>query len=1082
MLKQIPSPTGLPILGNLLDVLYAGGSGEEAKDAGPLRAIERLADQYGPIYRLKMMGKDRVICTSYEIFEELCDETRFFKMPGAALESLNDKSAAGLFVSPSEKHPDWQQAHRILMPAFGPLAIRNMFDEMHDIASQLVLKWARKGSDQKIPVTEDFTRLTLDTIALCAMDFRFNSFYQDGMHPFVDAMVGMLTATQARQRTPGFIQKFKWAENEQAEKDGKYLRQVSEEIVRHRREHPTDKADLLNSMVNGKDSRTGEGMRDELIAANMVTFLVAGHETTSGLLSFAFHNMLKHPATYFKAQQEVDQVIGRGKITVDHLKDLPFLNAILRETLRLNPTAPGFTRGIRPENKEDAPSVGGYELKREWPVLYLLSKIQRDPNVYGDDANEFRPERMLDEEFNKLPKSAWKPFGTGMRACIGRAFAWQEALLVTALLLQNFYFKMDDPNYQLKIKSNLTIKPKDFYMKASLRKGITATSLQNTLTVTEGDVEKSTSSQDSAQAVHESTGKRMTILYGSNTGTCQSFATNLAAEAQNHGYCASVKDMDSGTNALPTEEPVAIITATYEGQPPDNAAQFLAWLDSMKEGQPLKGVSFAVFGCGHKDWANTFFRIPKLVDDTLETLGGERFATRGSSDGSQGDMFSDFDQWTESTFWPALLSKFGAGDICETTKKSRVEMDISTTTRASRLQHDVQQGKVVSAKILTAPGEPEKRQLEVKLPEGMEYEAGDYLAVLPMNPDESVRRVLKHFPLPLDAVVTIKAGGPVNLPTREPVSVSDLLKGFVELSLPATKRDIQTLKDFTSESVTLERLEDISSALYHTEVMSKRLSILDILETHSDIRLPFSEYLAMLPPMRPRHYSISSSPLKDPNSCSITYGVINTISLAGTGRFQGVSGTYLSSLSKGDVISVSVRSASHAFHLPASPSTTPIMMFCNGTGLAPFHSFVQERAIQIASNPNASLAPAILFIGCRSLCRDALYAEDFAKWEKKGAVDVRYAFSREPEHERSGGCKYVQDRMLKDKKDVVEMWAKGAKVYLCGSPDMVAGIRSAASTIVEERRKKLGAEWTKEQIEGFFKGMRNERIAVDVFA
>lgn len=147
---------------------------------------------------------------------------------------------------------------------------------MHDIASQLVLKWARLGPEYRIPVADDFTRLTLDTIALCAMDYRFNSFYQDDMHPFVQAMMGVLSQGAARMSTPKIVQKFMVRKNEQLKADAKYQRDIAEELVRRRRENPSDKKDLLNAMINGKDPKTGQGMRDELIAANMVTFLIAG--------------------------------------------------------------------------------------------------------------------------------------------------------------------------------------------------------------------------------------------------------------------------------------------------------------------------------------------------------------------------------------------------------------------------------------------------------------------------------------------------------------------------------------------------------------------------------------------------------------------------------------------------------------------------------------------------------------------------------------------------------------------------------------------------------------------------------------
>jgi cytochrome P450/NADPH-cytochrome P450 reductase len=138
--------------------------------------------------------------------------------------------------------------------------------------------------------------------------------------------------------------------------------------------------------------------------------LKSGHETTSGLLSFAFYYLLKNPAAYFKAQEEVDRVVGKGKITPKHLKDLHYLNAVLRETLRLQPTAPAFARGMRRESKDDHTTLGGgrYRIEKNSRVLCLLPKIQSDPKLYGEDANEFKPERMLDENFEKLSKAAWK--------------------------------------------------------------------------------------------------------------------------------------------------------------------------------------------------------------------------------------------------------------------------------------------------------------------------------------------------------------------------------------------------------------------------------------------------------------------------------------------------------------------------------------------------------------------------------------------------------------------------------------------------------------------------------------------------
>lgn len=119
-----------------------------------------------------------------------------------------------------------------------------MYDEMHDIASQLVLKWARHGSSYVIPVTDDFTRLTLDTLALCAMDYRFNSFYRDHMHPFIDAMADFLVESGNRARRPAIAQMFYRNAQLKYDADIELMRETALEVVRARREHPTDKRDL----------------------------------------------------------------------------------------------------------------------------------------------------------------------------------------------------------------------------------------------------------------------------------------------------------------------------------------------------------------------------------------------------------------------------------------------------------------------------------------------------------------------------------------------------------------------------------------------------------------------------------------------------------------------------------------------------------------------------------------------------------------------------------------------------------------------------------------------------------------------
>jgi cytochrome P450/NADPH-cytochrome P450 reductase len=236
---------------------------------------------------LNLGGRTLTILSSFELIDEVCDEERFSKKISGALRILREISGDGLFTAYNDE-PNWGKAHGLLMPAFGPLGLKNMFDGMLDIAEQMILRWERFG-DADFDVADHMTRLTLDTIALCAFNYRFNSFYQNEMHPYVTAMVGALAEAGARSRRPGIATKMMLGARRRYEADIALQHQVADMIIEERRREPDGAAhrDLLNAMLNGRDPVTGERLSDENIRYQMVTFLTAGHETTSGLLSFA---------------------------------------------------------------------------------------------------------------------------------------------------------------------------------------------------------------------------------------------------------------------------------------------------------------------------------------------------------------------------------------------------------------------------------------------------------------------------------------------------------------------------------------------------------------------------------------------------------------------------------------------------------------------------------------------------------------------------------------------------------------------------------------------------------------------------
>ncbi|KZT53967.1 cytochrome P450 [Calocera cornea HHB12733] len=459
MSEPIPSPPSYPIVGHVFTGVY--DPVESAKSR------QQLREKYGPVYMLNFFGTEIIYCSSQQVVNELCDETRFHKrVEGGPLEQVRTGIHDGLFTA-FDGEENWGIAHRVLMPGFGPAQLHDMFPPMLDINAQLLLKWQRFGPDHAITPTEDFTRLAFDTIAICMMSHRFNSFYMEDMPPFCQAMTRFLIESGLRTQRPSLVSNLLRTENAQYEADINLMAEVCDQLVQHRKSHPNERKDLLTLMLDGKDPKTGRAMSDANIRNNLITMLIAGHETTSGLLSYTLFHLLSNPFAYAKLQAEVDTVVGKEPLKFEHLSKLEYIQAVLRESIRLNP--PAGMISVAP--LEDTVIAGKYEVKKGTFCAIDIAGLHRDPTVWGTDAEEFRPERMSTENFEKLPVNCWKPFGSGVRACIGRPLAWQESIMMLATLFQHFDIKFDDPTYKLHIKQTLTTKPDGFRIHAIPRKG-----------------------------------------------------------------------------------------------------------------------------------------------------------------------------------------------------------------------------------------------------------------------------------------------------------------------------------------------------------------------------------------------------------------------------------------------------------------------------------------------------------------------------------------------------------------------------------------------------------------------------------
>src|SRR5581483_835734 len=485
-----------------------------------------------------------------------------------------------------------------------------------DIAEQLVQKWERLNADDEIDVVHDMTALTLDTIGLCGFDYRFNSFYRRDYHPFVESLVRSLETIMMIRGLP--LENF-WMQKRRRDlaADVHFMNRMVDEIVAERRKNTAatdDKKDMLAAMMTGVDRVTGTQLDDVNIRYQINTFLIAGHETTSGLLSCTIYALLKHPEVLKKAYEEVDRVLGPDinvRPTYQQVTQLTYITQILKEALRLWPPAPAY--GIAPLKDE---IIGGkYRLKKNTFITVLVLALHRDPSVWGPNPDVFDPENFSREAEAKRPVNAWKPFGNGQRACIGRGFAMHEAALAIGMILQRFKL-IDVHRYQMHLKETLTIQPDGFKIKVRPRE-------ERERGAFAGNAAAATAVGTPAPRTRTrpSHNTPLLVLYGSNLGTAEELATRIADLAEVNGFATTLAPLDDHVGKLPEQGGVLIFCASYNGAPPDNATQFVKWLGSDLPKNAFANVRYAVFGCGNSDWAATYQSVPRLIDEQLAAHG-----------------------------------------------------------------------------------------------------------------------------------------------------------------------------------------------------------------------------------------------------------------------------------------------------------------------------------------------------------------------------------------------------------------------------------------------------------------------------
>ncbi|MGI5413270.1 cytochrome P450 [Streptomyces chartreusis] len=1005
----------------LVDISATGPGGT------PVQQAMALMREHGPVFVRRLHGRDALFVGDPDLVAELADERRFAKHIGPGLENVREFAADGLFTAYNDE-PNWAKAHDILMPAFALGSMRTYHPVMLKVARRLIDSWDRDArAGRPVNVPDDMTRMTLDTIGLAGFDYDFGSFERPEPHPFVESMVRCLEWSMKRlARVPGRDYS---AADAAFRDDAAYLAQVVDDVIAARTGTDQSAAeDLLGLMLSAAHPADGTTLDAANIRNQVITFLIAGHETTSGAMSFALYYLAKHPTALELVRREVDALWGDRadpEPAYDEIGRLTYTRQVLNEALRLWPTAAVFSRQAR----EDTLLGGRIPLRAGQSALVLTPMLHRQ-SVWGDNPEHFDPARFTAEAEAARPVHAFKPFGTGERACIGRQFALHEATMLLAMLVHRYRLH-DHADYRLTVKETLTLKPEGFTLTLTPR-----TPAERNHTPLPGSVPTETprDTESAALPARVRPGTRALFLHGSNYGTCREFAASLADEAAAVGCETEVAPLDAYAGGLPTDRPVVITAASYNGRPTDDATVFTARLEGP---QDLTDVSYAVLGVGDRNWAATYQQVPTRIDDRLAELGATRLLQRAAADAS-GDLTGAVRDFT-ARLRTALLERHGDPEAAAPADEPTAAYEVRALTGgpldAAAERHGLVPMTVTEAYDLTAPGHPRrKRFVRLALPEGVTYRTADHLTVLPANPPELVERFAAALGADLDTVLDIRAARPRRdgLAIDRPLTVRRLLTHHVELLERPSAAQLAALaaaNPCPPERIALAGLTDDPRTL------------IEVIEDFAALRgaLDWPTLLGLLTPLRPRHYSISSSPAVDPGHADLMISLLQAPARSGRGIHRGTGSGYLTDVRPGDTVYARIQPCRDVFRIETG---APVVMVAAGTGLAPFRGAVADRAAALAAG--TELAPALCYFGCDAPDADFLHADELYAAESAGAVSLRPAFS-------TAGT-FVQHRIAAEADDVWELLGAGARVYVCGDgARMAPGVREAFRTLYRDR-------------------------------
>jgi sulfite reductase (NADPH) flavoprotein alpha-component len=514
--------------------------------------------------------------------------------------------------------------------------------------------------------------------------------------------------------------------------------------------------------------------------------------------------------------------------------------------------------------------------------------------------------------------------------------------------------------------------------------------------------------------------KTATILFASQTGNSQHVAQKLANQLKDNGVEVTLESTGKfKTKELKKIDHLLIVASTHgEGEPPDQAIQFHEFLYG-KRAPKLDGLKFGVLALGDSSY-EFFCKTGADFDSQLEALGATRIVPRVDCDV---DYEDDATKWIQS-----VVEFFEQTSASDTALKAKSTYEATTNNEASNFsrKHPFY-AEVLENITLNGRGSNKQTQhLELSLEgSGISFEPGDSLGIIPENNEQLVALLIEALAFDAGQLVTVDGAS---------ITLQEALQKHLEITV-LSKPLLQKLQAFTTN----EQLAALTADGGEWKTYAYGRDLIDVVNEFGPFNWSAQQFVDQLRKIPARLYSIASSQLAREDEVHLTIG---KVSYEVDGRTRlGVASTQVADrIEIGDKLAVYVHKNPN-FKLPENDET-PIIMIGAGTGIAPFRSFVEERAERGAKGKSW------LFFGEQHFVTDFYYQVEWQSWLADGSLtNLTLAFSRDQQEKI-----YVQHRLKQHAAEIFEWLEQGAALYVCGDEkSMASDVDRAIKEIVAEQ-------------------------------